>query len=80
MVVLVLKFGSIIMINYFNLGNFRLGSSVVEHRTENPCVGGSIPPLNIFKIFIHKNGDNGTRTHNRMLAKHVFYQLKYIFI
>jgi hypothetical protein len=23
-------------------------------------------------------GDNGTRTRNRMLAKHVFYQLKYI--
>lgn len=29
-------------------------------------------PLNV--VF----GDNGTRTRNRMLAKHVFYQLKYI--
>ena len=39
-------------------------------------------PSSIKKIFPKnnktKNGDNGTRTRNRMLAKHVFYQLKYI--
>ena len=28
-----------------------LSSSGVEHRTENPCVGGSSPPLGINLIF-----------------------------
>ena len=35
--------GSKKKVNYKNLS---LGSSGVEQRTENPCVGGSNPPLN----------------------------------
>ena len=52
MEVLVLKFGYIIMIKQIKICLISLGSSVVEHRTENPCVGGSIPPLNISSFII----------------------------